>query len=326
MKAILHIGSGKTGSKSVQGFLRHNADYLKDKNYAQMFSTKVGNYDIGLGAYSGVGAWRKTCINKWGWDLPEDFDALFECKFREEFERLDAQCVIFSFEGLINLPIEKVKKIKVLLENFFDDFYIFAFARRQDRHAVSSYTTRLRNAGVSDRNILYSNTGDPRGIDYYEKFLNWSGCFGEDNVKFVDYELCEDVVECFTDHLNLPEGLRVPSDRANQSLSAFGQEVLRMFNEKLAEEPEYREVADKVRAVLKDYYIGEPLKPSRQDAEEMFRMYEQSNKALSEAMGSPRRNFFDEDFSEYPEIFSPRQLDFGRLKHYIDVALNESQR
>lgn len=329
MKAILHIGDEKTGSKAIQQLLHQNKRLLQEHGYALLSSTQIrttvsgANYDLGLAAYAGDKEHKKTYASKHGLDLSSDFDAHLENLMLKEIKHINAKYVIFSFEGLIHLSPKKIAKLTSFLHRSFKEIFVIAFLRRQDRKEVSAYTTRLKNHKCTDRNILYDASGVPRGPNYYVRLNNWMHYISAKNIKVLDYDSCTNLRRCFINTLDLPQNLEIPDGKPNKSLSALGQEVLRRFNLELADDPRYRNV--NVRMSLCNYFKGKPLLPSRKDAEEFYDRHRESNKKLGDLINSVRPTFFDEDFSVYPDEFLPVELTIEEVRYYVDLALQNNR-
>ncbi|MBE0405176.1 hypothetical protein [Halomonas citrativorans] len=321
MQAIIDIGDQKTGSKTRQVFIKNNKEELSRHGIGILRSTKVVDYDMGLGAYAGNKEYERIYRNVN--NLSEDirYEKYLEDAVRDEIsgERFDKY--LFSFEGLMHLDVRGVEKLTSMLYRYFSEIKIIGFLRRQDRKAVSDYTTRLRNAGATDLDVLYYRDGSPRGTDYYKSYNSWCRFVPEENVSFINYDECSDVARELVFHAKLSGSYVFKNERHNKSLSAFGSEVLRGFNKKLAGLDKYKDKVESTRAAIKDYYVGQPLKPAKHEAKKLFKDYQESNRKLAEKLEAKRKYYFDEDFSEYPDDFSPINIEEHDLELYIEKAL-----
>lgn len=323
MKAFIDIGDQKTGSKSRQRFLELNKEEIKRQGVYSLKSTKVGSYDMGLAAFASAGGERKAFCTAKGISGDIDIDSFIEKNIKKELDGKDACKVVFSFEGLLHLKDFEVEKLMGLLNKFFDEVYILCFVRRQDRKAVSDYTTRLRNAGEVELNILYKPNGSPRGSDYYHLISNWARYVPVERVRVINYDTCLDVRQALVGFLDISGELVFEDMRANSALSALGAEVLRVFNKDLSLNNEYKDRASDIRAKVKDFYVGDPLRPSKKEAQKHFENFSESNKKLANLLGSESPEYFDEDFSRYPEAFSPCSLQLSEVVEYVETAIKE---
>lgn len=325
MKAIIDIGDQKTGSKSRQTFLRRNSDELSRNGCCLLESTKVVDYDMGLAAYAGRKAARDTFLNKKNISNGSDLDRFIEEGVEKELKENACHTVFFSFEGLMHLEVSEVEKLTSMLYQHFSEIFVIGFLRRQDRKAVSAYTTRLKNGAATDLNVLYFSNGNPRGADYYERFERWRKFVPKENITFINYDECEDVTRKFVDVADIPGELIFDEARRNTSMSALGSEVLRRFNKDLAHRNEYKNRKERVRTVIRNYYTGESFRPAKKEAEALFWKFSDSNEKLAKSLGAKEKYFFDENFSEYPDEFSPFELSLSDVEEYVKKALKASK-
>lgn len=325
MQAIIDIGDQKTGSKARQIFFKKNETKLLQHGCCRLKTTKVGDYDMGLAAYAGVKNHINSYLKRHSLEDIVDFDPYFEKELESELEDKRCSKVIFSFEGLMHLNVDKIEKLTSMLYRHFSEIVVIGFLRRQDRKVVSDYSTRLRNTNSVDFNICTLPNGVVRGTNYYDKFKKWSKFVPRENIIFLNYDECDDVRKTFVDAAKIPGEMVFEAVRNNRSLSALGAEVLRRFNQDLAERKEFKDKASKVRSIVKDYYSGEPLRPAKKDAEFVFEYYAESNEKLSKELGSSKKHFFDENFSEYPDDFSPIELSLSDVEEYVQQALQATR-
>lgn len=324
MQAVIDIGDQKTGSKARQVFLKKNESEFIKHGCCCLKATKVGAYDMGLSAYAGVEKHIDTFCYKHGLEATVDFDYFLEKQIESELSKKGCSRVFFSFEGLMHLSPDKIEKLTSMLYRHFSEILIVGFVRRQDRMAVSGYSTRLRAGGATGYDILYNLRGGVKGTNYYKRFKNWSEHIPAQNIIFINYDECSDVSQAFVGVANIPGALKFDDTRKNTSLSMLGAEILRRFNQDLASQEDYKAEAGKIRGVIKGYYSGEPLRPSKSEAKESFEAFSESNKKLAQLFGSSRKYFFDESFSEYPDEFAPLELSLSEVKAYVQKALMSS--
>ena len=159
MKAILHIGTEKTGTKTLQELLFINKDLLAHYGVATLDSTgykddrKLATYCISDDRVDDhVKALNITDLHarsKW------------KNKFRRELDKniksLDGSVhtIIFTSEHFHSRLVaeEEVLTLSNLLKNYFDDFKVIVYLRRQDEVATSLYSTALR-VGLFMKNVL----------------------------------------------------------------------------------------------------------------------------------------------------------------------------
>ncbi|MDH3871116.1 MAG: hypothetical protein OEU44_02765, partial [Gammaproteobacteria bacterium] len=202
MKAILHIGTEKTGTTSIQSCLAANRNCLSDMGYAYPFSPGRMNH-------------RKLAVYAMSHDRTDDFcrrngllgheqriswQEAFRNEFILEISQLDhsIHTVILSSEHLQSRlnSSEDVARLHELLASLFSDIKVLVYLRRQDKAATSRYSTALK-AGYSMKSILPPSGGNRRFYDYEHLLDIWSTVFGRKHVvprifdrrEFVDDDL-----------------------------------------------------------------------------------------------------------------------------------------
>ena len=242
MKAVLHIGTEKTGTSSIQEFLFQNKAGLEQQGYYYLHMKGTNEYRD-LPAY---------CMRKGKYDRyfrlkgvidnssRSDFDVNFLMDFRVALSAVpeNAHTVIISSEHLSSRlnSNDEVMRVKELLANTFSSFVIICYLRDQSHKLASSYSTKIKSGGsesFTDYFINYLN----RGRDYYDDSLDaWEKIFGLSNIKirvfdkslFVGGSLISDF--CYLLASGLVEKLHVPLKHENQSLSRVGCEIMRHIN------------------------------------------------------------------------------------------------
>lgn len=325
MKALLDIGDEKTGSKSRQGFMRINAQFLANNGFLSLKSTKVGGYDLGLAAYAGRRKFIRMYREQNAIPCSVDLDEFIENGIAKEIKESDSHTAVFSFEGLMKLNSREIRKLVSMLKRYFSEVSVLGFIKRQDKWAVSAYTTRLTNLGATDTNAFYLFRILPHGRNYFKAYRLWEKFISKNNLTFLDYDGCKDVVRTFSDFVGVPEGAVFEEVRRNPSMSELGVEILRRFNKDLAHSKKYKDRKFCVIQSVREYYIGSPYLPSRSDAYNFFLRFSGSNKKLAKILGGEQRYFFDEDFSRYPEDVARVDLTLSEVEGYIAKAIKKRE-
>ena len=164
-KAILHIGPMKTGSTSIQLWLHQRANELAEQGYH--CPTSLGSRNMSRLTYMAQAqAFNGALSATDGARL----DAL-----RGELAGLPPgiHTVIFSGEmiGQILNEAAEVQALKTMLDEFFDDYLVVVYLRRQDEMSLSRYNTSLRRGEKRARPFS-------RPFDYELRLNLWSEVFG----------------------------------------------------------------------------------------------------------------------------------------------------
>ena len=238
MKLLLHIGSHKTGSTSIQHFCTLNSQLLKSQGYLypkNPDSAYVPNY---LAAQLAKGLGTKT--------------AEYLKKVREQAEREKCHTVIISAESFYGMTwffldvqgksreedywqsearlIEEMRRCCV----GYDEIQIACYLRPQDEYAVSLYNQFVKNVfGTSDSFEELAVRAKPI-FDYEHHIRLWENVFGADSITLRNYSTCkQDLARDFCEHFLNPDcfSKAIKKDfRSNLRLSRDVLEFKRRFN------------------------------------------------------------------------------------------------
>lgn len=306
---LLHIGTEKTGTTSIQEFLALNRAQLKTRDILYPVSLGAKNH-IKLAAYADAPPWR-LARNLFGIDSDEKHSLFrngLEQQFQHELESAACPHVIISNEHLhsyISTPAQ-IQFLKHQLEKYFSSITVLIYFRRQDLMAVSHYSTALIAGFVPSGYFDFSPTS------YYFDFLaiyqNWCNFFGQNNVKvrifakehFINGNLLND----FCASAGIPEtsGLLIP-ERKNEAFSLAAECLVFELNQQIKNgrltmtNPEKRHLI----AQFRENFTGKARYPDRQTAMRFYQAFASSNKALQEKLPNALAPLFNNDFSMYPE-------------------------
>lgn len=322
----LHIGHDKCGSKSLQRFIDVNSGPLAQEGMGTLQCTKVSRYDMGLKAYAGdpesVRAYRER--HKLGPGSIGGTRKYLKQAIKAELAETDPSTLLLSFEGLLHMKKSQIAKLATLLNDLADTVEIFAVVRRQDRHAMSGYTTRLRNIAFTNPSLFHNENNEPVGLDYFRCLENWSAVFGRPNIHTIAYEDHESIVGAYAETLRLDLSQFHIPERENTSLSSFGQEVLRRFNMQAESHPVWKPVAHDLRVTLRAILPAGPSRlPTRAEAEAFLKIYQSGNAKLkSEYLPADTR--FDDDLISYPE--TPQEISVSQedIEYWVQMALEKA--
>ena len=311
LQVFLHIGTEKTGTTSLQNFLTANRDVLigsgilypgtlgKKSNHVKL-AIYAANRTRGLGARIG---------------LKDDNDLVrfrnrTQAAFLEEVAMRQPDKIILSNEHCHSRlrTIEEIERVRYLLEKLTGRPKVVIYFRRQDRMAVSFYTTRLI-AGHAPKTILPVSGMPSYYYDFLSIFENWARVFGPENIipriYRRDVDRSWDIVEDLRDLASLPSGISYKRPAiANESLSVLGQEYVRTLNVLLkdAQEAAHKNKIQEFRRFLIRTCKGQGARPAREDARRFYSNFIPSNAKLADKWRPSKvGHLFDDDFSMYPE-------------------------
>jgi len=327
MKAIIHIGSPKTGSSTIQQYLDRNRQPLKMQSifipsYSGAGHVQLAAMAVIFGAKISKQSSFVDCIEK---DLPllvkenkalspEDQDRLWK-KCRHEIETNCGQgdLVIFSTERLFQFHAKEVERVKNLLDSLFDDVSIVLYLRRQPEYLISSLFNSIWQGK--------SCTWPPSALPEYDKAIKRWSIFGKDKIKirifdkqkFHDNDLLSDFA--ITCGFSMA-GLERVENMNESRLGSAETEFLRLFNShvpKMLDLWTRNPDRESVRPVLLSLQSKTDVKPkafhvNREEARQILEQCREGNDWIArEYLG--REKLFDEDVSMFPEeVASPHGL------------------
>lgn len=305
---FLHIGTEKTGTTSIQGFLSKNRAKLEEQGI--LYPRSPGNHNhTALTVYALRKAKQSSIRRSSGVFGPEEVT-----KFRDRFlDALDkeirdssAPVVIFSNEHLSSRLLRKaeVARVKKLCDNYADEMKIVVYLRNQVDFLVSSFGTGIKSGStrafpfpLRDRRL--------RTMNYFVLLDRWRKVFGRENLivrrferaHFVDGDLFAD----FAAQIPLDISGFTRTEARNEALDARELAFLREFNARV---PRWldKKVLNPARGNIVPALVnlsgsGPRLSVSPEIATQIAEEFERSNKRVAE-----------EYFGTSEPLFSPAQL------------------
>jgi hypothetical protein len=314
--AILHIGTEKTGTTSIQKMLAARRADLAEAGFCYP-SSPGEECHSDLAVYAAPE--HALELNGAPFDEPAFISSL-----TAELAALPASVhtVIFSSEHCHSrlISTDQVRKLQALLAAFFTTVTVVVYLRRQDRMACSSYSTLLKY-GFSGDVILPDIPGPIRGngagvssyhyFDFEMLLGRYAAVFGKSAVRPRLFETGRleqgDVLTDFLVTCGLPPDLAAGARRVNTSIPADGQELLALLNTYLADTGlnANRRLSEKLRdvcvSVAQTQLSGRPRLPSRAAAERFYANFVDMNERIRAAWFPEQTRLFDDDFSQYQE-------------------------
>jgi hypothetical protein len=296
MKVILHIGSPKTGTTSIQTALAQSRAVLNAQNI--VFPTSLGQSNhIDLycfaseGPIDGLKRWR-------GLRKDEDvapFRARTEKAFHTEIAAMSPEILILSNEHCSArlTGTSELERIKLLLSPYTDDIEVFYYIRSQWELLVSSYATYIKFGGTEKFQFPSDDDLD-RKYNYRRIIELWSSVFGSSNVKVRRYGpnvlKDGDVVFDFTSMIGV-ENYITPVSRQNKSLDENILEFVRNFNIVVPRTNELglNPLRGNIQNLIEKYVSSAPFSPGSVVIDEMVKWSRPVNRWISENLfdGSP---------------------------------------
>ena len=348
MKAVIHIGTHRTGTSAIQHFLKQNRESLK----------KQGVF-IPTGQFSG---WAKqpevfiVAANPEQWHL---HPLLFQCghflgnqvfkkkmtqkiqegRWKTFWHNIQKNCkqddlVVFSCEELELLTKGEVGNLRTLMNSLFDDVTIVLYLRRQPEFLVSFYNSAIRLRAMQWNLPDYLKQPDEQSIlAYHELVKRWS-VFGKNKLKIRIFDrrefLNNDLLSDFANVIGIDlHGLKRVEDQ-NLSIDSSKIEFLRLLNahipafEQCVRNPAsvqllkcFNSIFGSVEKSQKAYHL------TRQEARYILDMCKEGNDGIArEYFG--RETLFSDSVSMYPEeVASPHNLTIEKYAEYTAALFGE---
>lgn len=235
---VLHIGSDKTGTTSIQGFLRHNRAALAEAGW--LFPRTLGQpRHLRFGMFT---APDEALVRSQDWfrggygDLPPaEFRQRVRRRLFREIREAAAEGVLISDEALFSASWERVDRLRLFTDRFARSVRVVVYLRRQDDHLVSSYQQVIKRGEV-DRLSAWVQRDRRRFYDYHRRLCVWRDHLEPDAMvvrrferpRFVGGDLVADFLTAAD--LGVDRTSLEPTGTRNESLSAEAVEMLRLLN------------------------------------------------------------------------------------------------
>lgn len=288
-KLYLHIGTGKTGSSSIQKTFEN----LNERNFYFKYYKDASTF-------------------------VENLDQIIK-----ELETCKEDLVILSSEWLYNRTDEKIlKRINKLSSKF--EIKIIIYLRRQDELVVSAYQQSIKHLGskknfnVNDYALNNTKLNSKYFLNitnYYEICNFWSDYFGKKNIiiRIFSKDQLKDgcAVKDFASIVNVPIKENQIIHR-NQSIGKIAMNLairLRKLNVK----------KELVTKIIFNAPKSEPALPERDSIKQFYQQFIELNQKLKKEfkIQSQYNSIFPNDFSKYP-----KKETYTLDKESNDLALN----
>ncbi len=226
-KLILHIGTEKTGTTSIQESLFHNKELLMECEKVY-FMQSIGDKNNRL-----LPAAFMSIDKKDDFFIKSEIDDTFSrTKFKEnvinsfkkEYENIpdDVNAVIISSEHFQSRldTISEIKELSDFLSEYFYEVKIVCYIRDMYSYFLSSYSTEIKAGRIMsiEEYLLQCNSGN-LFFNHYLMLEMWSEVFGVSNIvvrDFSKYKLKnKDVVDDFYNVISMSDSFLKNEHRLN---------------------------------------------------------------------------------------------------------------
>jgi hypothetical protein len=314
---ILHIGTSKTGSTSIQRVLsRQRAELARQGVYYPASPGRESHVLLTMAATANRHLYGSPDRPIWSGIGPDARLARFRDEFASEMAAIPAHCrkIVVSAEqfSMLLRDRQSLQNLHDLLRPHADSINVVVYLRRQDQHFASLFSEMLRWGDAQYPDLLTMRPYAQHGYNYATLLSRWVSAFGRRFIKprvFAPtagqrFDVVEDFLQVCGASLDLTalSAARV----ANSSISLAGQMLLvalaariRARNPSLAcnvQSPLWRKLATAVSAALP----GPGWRPTQDEARAFLERYRIINDAVRERWFPERQALFDTDFSALP--------------------------
>lgn len=303
-KIYIHIGSHKTGTTSIQKALFENKNILTENNIKFFYIKPVGK--------------KSLPGNSSDW-IRFDYDNLVNSSIDSSLARRLADAgenVLISTEYFSWIfRREYIEEFYRQLSEYFDDFKIICYIRRQDSLIVSHYQ-QASHTFNAPANYFFGNTNSPlpayqkhfdHYYDYNSRLGMWADVFGDKNMDIRVFQkdrlIKGDVVNDFFDIIAMP--LRYAVSRENESwdfASVRTGHIMNQVNDPGPLMTKLRKCLEMRKSKSNTIINFREFLPARTHAIEFYNRYKSSNCLLNARFNiSDIPAIFNEEFNYYPE-------------------------
>jgi hypothetical protein len=339
VELVLHIGSGKTGTSSIQHFLSRNRESLAQvgtlvpREAGDLRHLNIGLYIKPDEVLANRLVWRQA-----GHTSPAEFREGFRERLKAEIHDSGLSRVVLSDEGVYASSRMAIRNLRRLVNELAESLRVVVYLRRQDDHLCSSYQQTVKTGYVhrlsqwvlDDMSWIY---------DYARRLRQFARILAPVDLVVRRFEPGRlaggSLLQDFLDAAGIDaraHDLR-PVPQRNQSLDAESVEFLRLLNlyrvEHEGATPGLIGNRDLVRTLMRAS-SGPTLTLPESTLDEFMARWEESNRAVAQEFlhdpsgvlfASPRRTSHTTTHQGLEPDRLPRFLELLELPEHIHRPL-----
>ena len=332
MEFIVHIGTGKAGSSSIQAFCSDNREWLADRGVLYPLTPGKARHErFGMFVKSDLELaitpnWHRQVARTQQPD-PTAFRRNFRRRLRAEIDASGLDRVLLSDEELFGASEEGIRRLGWYLGKVADRRRLVVYLRRQDDHLVSRYQQGVKIGWVA-RLVDWAREDFSGLYDYARRLRRHQELVSPDAIVVRPFEphrfVRESLYSDFLDAIGVADDVQGfdPGPRRNESLDAETVEFLRLLNLHRVEvegaTPGLIDNRPLVRR-LAEHCHGPILTLPGAALDSFMAQWESPNRQVA-------RRFLDEGSTLFTterkssNTTSVQRLDPGRLDHFLAVG------
>ena len=327
MKCILHVGPPKTGSTTIQTFLRQNKKILLNRGILALADNQIPRkLPFCFKKNPRLTPWAK----RMRLDQPGEMEKLKKDThgyLHNQIKKYKPEVLVLSSEGLAR----QSTTLRDYLHEYATDIRIVYFLRRPDFRALSSYKNNIRNTGFTgDIGTEYR-----KKLDDGKKIRALGDCFGRDKITPVickdshpDRAAADGHIEALLKIL-FPQTNATPDDfilpeRRNIAWDYRAVYYMREFNKIAVSKPEFEQYRLPMARLLQEHFSGgEKLRISKSVAEGIIANYQTGWEDIRQQYFPQQDTLFHTDFSMYSDDTNSQTFATEEAVH-VSLVLIES--
>jgi hypothetical protein len=324
---VIHLGSGKTGTTSIQRFLQGNRSRLAEHGY--LFPRSPGSsrhMRFGLmirpdAELTSSRAWRLG-----DYPSPATFRRQVRRRLFREINRSGLSRVILSDEALYLVSDDALSRLKRFTDRVAGQVRLVVYLRRQDDHLISRYQQGVKTGGILRLDEFMQERGATQSYDYFTRLSSWRrlvepAAFAVrpfERVRFPDGSLYQDFLDAASIDLRADDFAQ--TEPQNHSLDAEAVEVLRLLNLCRVEHAGYR--AGDIRNAdliprLHEHSTGPVISLPEHLLDAFMRQWEDANRAVARHFLHDETGVLFRTPRRTANTTTEQRLDPARVDHYI---------
>ncbi|MCL2542707.1 MAG: hypothetical protein FWE71_09665 [Nocardioidaceae bacterium] len=234
-EVVLHIGSGKTGTSGIQGFLARRREALLRAGV--LYPEAMGaarHLHLSQSVRPDEHLLRSLVWRRGSYADPSSYRQQHREALDREVAAARPERILFSDEGLYSLGPEPLARLRTLLDAYAGARTVLVYLRPQDEHLVSRYQQSVKT-GLTERLADFAEGDHAHLYDYEHRLAQWAAAMDPARIvvrrfqpaAFVGGSPLTDFLDATG--LDLDPG-PAAHRRQNDSLDAESVELLRLLN------------------------------------------------------------------------------------------------
>jgi hypothetical protein len=325
---VLHIGSGKTGTSSIQAFLHQNRARLAELGILYPQSpgprrhARLSLFVRPDDELEATQSWRRQRTTS-----PKAFRRAFRQRLFDEIDSAGLSRVLLSDEALYGAPKEALRRLHGFTDRIAGSLRLVVYLRRQDDHLVSRYQQAVKEGETRRLSERVHQLNVSRTYDYYNRLRMWKRLLEPTDFAirrfepecFVDGSLYQDFLDAAGIEAQAAKMEHCPS--RNESLDATSLEFLRILNLLRIEHEEDAAVLPRYNRPLSLRLATASMGPTltMPDAflDEFMAQWKDSNRRVAREMLDDESGELFRTPRKTHNTTSEQYLDPARLDHFL---------